>query len=177
MPKDRSEKRELSADPGVGLNKVGAGQKRGVRGTELFQSCVSRIRKKEEYMSYYFGKTLPITFEEALTRTIDSLKEEGFGVLTEIDVRETLKKKIGVDFPNYRILGACNPGLAYEALSLENKVGTMLPCNVVVRDAGNGQTEVAAIDPVASMQAIDNPALKRAAEQVRAKLQRVVAAL
>ncbi|NOT39523.1 MAG: DUF302 domain-containing protein [Alphaproteobacteria bacterium] len=128
-------------------------------------------------MSYYFGKTLPITFEEALTRTIDSLKEEGFGVLTEIDVRETLKKKIGVDFPNYRILGACNPGLAYEALSLENKVGTMLPCNVVVRDAGNGQTEVAAIDPVASMQAIDNPALKRAAEQVRAKLQRVVAAL
>ena len=128
-------------------------------------------------MSYYFGKTLPIAFDEALARTIDALKNEGFGVLTEIDVRETLKKKIGVEFPNYRILGACNPALAYEALSLENKVGTMLPCNVVVRDAGNGQTEVAAIDPVASMQAIDNPALKRAAEQVRAKLERVVAAL
>ena len=128
-------------------------------------------------MSYYFGKTLHVAFDEAVARTIDALKKEGFGVLTEIDVRETLKKKIGVEFPNYRILGACNPALAYEALSLENKVGTMLPCNVVVRDAGNGQTEVAAIDPIASMQAIDNPALKRAAEQVRAKLERVVAAL
>ena len=128
-------------------------------------------------MSYYLGKTLPLAFDEAIARTIDALKKEGFGVLTEIDVRETLKKKIGVEFPNYRILGACNPALAFEALSLENKVGTMLPCNVVVRDAGNGQTEVAAINPVASMQAIDNPALKRAAEQVRAKLERVVAAL
>jgi uncharacterized protein (DUF302 family) len=128
-------------------------------------------------MSYYFGKTLPIAFDEALARTIDSLKNEGFGVLTDIDVRETLKRKLGVEFPNYRILGACNPALAYEALNLENKVGTMLPCNVVVRDDGNGQTEVAAIDPVASMQAIDNPALKRAAEQVRAKLERAVAAL
>jgi uncharacterized protein (DUF302 family) len=88
-----------------------------------------------------------------------------------------LKKKIGVDFPSYRILGACNPALAYEALKLEDKVGTMLPCNVVVRDCGNGRTEVAAIDPVASMQAIENPELKRAAEQVRAKLKRVVAAL
>jgi uncharacterized protein (DUF302 family) len=105
------------------------------------------------------------------------LKKEGFGILTEIDVKETLKKKIGVDFPSYRILGACNPALAYEALKLENKVGTMLPCNVVVRDAGNGQTEVAAVDPAASMQAIDNPALKRAAEQVRAKLERVIAEL
>ena len=88
-----------------------------------------------------------------------------------------MKKKIGVDFPSYRILGACNPALAYEALKLEDKVGTMLPCNVVVRDAGGGQTEVAAIDPVASMQAIDNPELKQAAQQVRAKLERVVAAL
>jgi len=128
-------------------------------------------------MSYYLGKTLPIGFDEAVTRTTEALKKEGFGILTEIDVKETLKKKIGVDFPSYRILGACNPALAYEALKLENKVGTMLPCNVVVRDAGNGQTEVAAIDPVASMQAIDNPELKRAAEQVRAKLQRVVAGL
>ena len=128
-------------------------------------------------MSYYLGKMLPIAFDEAVTRTVDALKKEGFGILTEIDVKETLKKKIGVEFPNYKILGACNPALAYEALKLENKVGTMLPCNVVVRDAGNGQTEVAAIDPVASMQAIDNPALKRAAEQVRAKLERVVAEL
>lgn len=128
-------------------------------------------------MSYYLGKVLPIAFDEAVTRTMDALKKEGFGVLTEIDVKETLKKKIGVDFPSYRILGACNPALAYEALKLENKVGTMLPCNVVVRDAGSGQTEVAAIDPVASMQAIDNPELKRAAEQVRAKLERVIAGL
>ena len=128
-------------------------------------------------MSYYLGKILHVAFDEAVTRTMDALKKEGFGVLTEIDVRETLHKKIGVDFPNYRILGACNPAMAYEALKLENKVGTMLPCNVVVRDAGNGQTEVAAIDPVASMQAIDNPDLKRTAEQVRAKLERVIAAL
>ena len=128
-------------------------------------------------MSYYLGKILPLAFDEAVTRTMEALKKEGFGVLTDIDVRETLKKKIGVDFPSYRILGACNPALAHEALKLESKVGTMLPCNVVVRDAGNGQTEVAAIDPVASMQAIDNPELKRAAEQVRAKLERVVAAL
>lgn len=128
-------------------------------------------------MSYYLGKVLPIAFDEAVTRTMDALKKEGFGILTEIDVKETLKKKIGVDFPSYRILGACNPALAYEALKLESKVGTMLPCNVVVRDAGNGQTEVAAVDPVASMQAIDNPELKRAAEQVRAKLERVVAGL
>jgi len=128
-------------------------------------------------VSYYLGKILHVAFDEAVTRTMDALKKEGFGVLTEIDVRETLHKKIGVDFPNYRILGACNPAMAYEALKLENKVGTMLPCNVVVRDAGNGQTEVAAIDPVASMQAIDNPDLKRTAEQVRAKLERVIAAL
>jgi uncharacterized protein (DUF302 family) len=134
-------------------------------------------RRKEESMSYYLGKTLPIAFDEAVARTMEALKKEGFGVLTEIDVKETLKKKIGVDFPNYRILGACNPALAYEALKLENKAGTMLPCNVVVRDAGDGQTEVAAIDPVASMQAIDNPELKRLAAQVRAKLEKVVAAL
>ncbi len=128
-------------------------------------------------MSYYLGKVLPIAFDAAVARTIDALKKEGFGVLTDIDVKETLKKKIGVDFPSYRILGACNPALAYEALKLESKVGTMLPCNVVVHDAGNGQTEVAAIDPVASMQAIDNPELKLAAEQVRAKLERVIATL
>jgi uncharacterized protein (DUF302 family) len=128
-------------------------------------------------MSYYLGRMLSADFDEVVNRTIDALREEGFGALTQIDVKETLKKKLGVDFPSYRILGACNPALAYEALKLENKVGTMLPCNVVVRDAGNGQTEVAAVDPVASMQAIDNPELKRAALQVRAKLERVVAQL
>jgi uncharacterized protein (DUF302 family) len=128
-------------------------------------------------MSYYLAKTLHIAFDEAVARTMEALKKEGFGVLTEIDVKETLHKKLGVDFPNYRILGACNPAMAYEAIKLENKVGTMLPCNVVVRDAGNGQTEVAAIDPVASMQAIDNPELKRIAAQVRAQLEKVIAAL
>ena len=125
-------------------------------------------------MTYYLSKLLRVPFEDAVARTTDALKKEGFGIITQIDVKETLKAKIGVDFPPYRILGACNPALAYEALKLENKVGTMLPCNVVVRDAGSGGTEVAAIDPVASMQAIDNPELKRAAENVRMKLQKVV---
>ena len=128
-------------------------------------------------MSYYLSKILTVSFDEAVTRATEALKKEGFGVLTEIDVSATLKKKLNVDFPNYRILGACNPALAYEALKLENKVGTMLPCNVVVRDAGNGQIEVAAIDPVASMQAIENSALKQAAAQVRAKLEKVIAEL
>jgi uncharacterized protein (DUF302 family) len=128
-------------------------------------------------MSYYLGKTLALSFDAAVARTMDVLQKEGFGVISDIDISATLKKKIGVDFPSYRILGACNPALAYEALKLENKVGTMLPCNVVVRDAGNGQTEIAAVDPVASMQAIDNRELKRAAEQVRVKLEKVVAQL
>ena len=125
-------------------------------------------------MSYYQSKLLTVSFDEAVNRATEALKKEGFGILTEIDVSATLKKKINVDFPSYRILGACNPALAYEALKLENKVGTMLPCNIVVRDAGNGQTEVAVIDPVASMQAIDNPALKLAAAQVRTKLKKVI---
>jgi uncharacterized protein (DUF302 family) len=116
----------------------------------------------------------PVAFDEGVARTMDALKKEGFGVISEIDVKQTLKDKIGIDFPSYRILGACNPALACEALKLESKVGTMLPCNVVVRDAGNGQTEVAAIDPVTSMQAIDNPELQRLARKVRAKLARVV---
>lgn len=125
-------------------------------------------------MSYYFVKTLAVGFEEAVRRTVDALKQEGFGIITEIDVKDTLKKKINVDFRDYRILGACNPALAHEALQLEDKVGTMLPCNVVVQDIGGGRTEVAAIDPVASMQAIANPRLKQAAEQVGAKLKKVI---
>lgn len=128
-------------------------------------------------MTYYLGRTLPIGFDEAVARTIAALKTEGFGILTDIDVQETMKKKINADISSYRILGACNPALAYEALKLESHVGTMLPCNVIVRDAGDAETEVAAVDPVASMQAIDNPALKLAAQEVRAKLQRVIANL
>jgi uncharacterized protein (DUF302 family) len=126
---------------------------------------------------YYLAKTLSLPFDEAVTRATEGLKTEGFGVLTEIDVSATLRAKIGVDYPAYKILGACNPTLAHEALMLENKVGTMLPCNVVIRDAGKGQIEVAAIDPVASMQAIDNTALKLAALQVRAKLEKVISEL
>ncbi len=128
-------------------------------------------------MSYYLGRTLSVGFDEAVNRAVDALKSEGFGILTDIDVKETMKKKIGVDMPSYRILGACNPALAFEALKLENHVGTMLPCNVIVRDAGQGQTEVAAIDPIASMMAIDNPRLKLAAQEVRTKLERAIAKL
>lgn len=117
---------------------------------------------------------MAVAFDEAVRRTIEALKREGFGIITEIDVKQTLKTKIGVDFRNYRILGACNPTLAHEALQLEDKVGTMLPCNVVVQEAGDGNVEVAAIDPVVSMQAIDNPRLRQAAEHVQAKLRQVV---
>jgi len=128
-------------------------------------------------MSYYFSKTLSVPFEEAVRLTTAMLKPAGFGIITEIDVKDTLKKKINVDFRNYRILGACNPTLAYEALQLEDKVGTMLPCNVVVQEITPDKTEVATIDPVASMQAIDNPRLKQAAEQVQAKLRKVIESL
>lgn len=128
-------------------------------------------------MSYYFSKTLPVGFDEAVRRTTEVLKQEGFGIITEIDVKQTLKAKIGVDFRNYRILGACNPKLAHEALQLEDKIGTMLPCNVVVQEIGNNQTEIAAVDPVASMQAIDNPRLIQAAQRVQALLRTVIEAL
>lgn len=128
-------------------------------------------------MVYYFAKTLAMEFDQAVRHTVEALQGEGFGVITEIDVRETFKKKLGVEFRGYRILGACNPALAHEALAIEDKVGTMLPCNVVVQEVGAGQTEVAAIDPVASMQAIENPKLRQTAEAVRAKLQKVIEGL
>lgn len=128
-------------------------------------------------MSYYFAKTLPLAFDDAVRRATEALQQEGFGIITEIDVKDTLKKKIDVDFRSYRILGACNPALAHEALQIEDKIGTMLPCNVVVQDAGGGKTEIAAIDPVASMQAIDNPRLSQTAQRVQAKLKKVVDSL
>lgn len=128
-------------------------------------------------MSYYFAKTLALGFDDAVRLTTEALKREGFGIITEIDVKDTLKKKIDVDFRPYHILGACNPALAHEALQIDDKVGTMLPCNVVVQDKGDGNTEVAAIDPVASMQAIDNPRLKQAAVRVQAKLKSVIDSL
>ena len=128
-------------------------------------------------MTYYFSKTLSVGFDEAVQRTMEALKREGFGIITEIDVKDTFKRKLNVDFRSYRILGACSPALAHEALQIEDKVGTMLPCNVVVQDIGGGRTEVAAIDPVASMQAIDNPRLKEAAKRVQVKLKAIVDSL
>jgi uncharacterized protein (DUF302 family) len=121
-------------------------------------------------MSYHFSKTLGIPFSDAVARTTEALKREGFGVLTDIDVQSTLKQKIGVDFRKYRILGACNPGLAHKALLAEDKIGTMLPCNVVVQELGDGKVEVSAIDPIASMQAVANPALAGVATEVQDKL-------
>ena len=128
-------------------------------------------------MTYYFSKSLELAFEPAVARVRAALGEEGFGVISEIDVAKTLKTKIDVDFRPYLILGACNPTLAYEALRLEDKVGIKLPCNVVVQDQGNGRTEVAAVDPVASMAAIDNPALKAKAQMVGDRLKAVLARL
>jgi uncharacterized protein (DUF302 family) len=128
-------------------------------------------------MAYYFSKILNVSFEEAVTKVTEELKKEGFGILTDIDVQGTLKKKLDVDFKKYRILGACNPPFAYQALQAEDKIGTMLPCNVIVQEHAGGKVEVAAIDPVASMQAIENPDLKDIAEQVQAKLRKVVESL
>ncbi len=128
-------------------------------------------------MTYYFAKTLDIPFDDAVDEVITALKGEGFGVLTTIDIQATLKKKLGVEFPRYVILGACNPTLAFDALQVENKIGTMLPCNVIVRDNGEGRTEVAAVDPVSSMQAVDNPKLANVAATVQAKLASVINSL
>jgi uncharacterized protein (DUF302 family) len=128
-------------------------------------------------MSYYFSKTLKVSFDEAVLRVKDELKKEGFGILTEIDVQDTLKKKLNVDFRKYRILGACNPPFAYQALQAEDKIGMMLPCNVIVQELAQGSVEVAAIDPIASMQAIKNPKLQGIAEQVQVKLKKVIESL
>jgi uncharacterized protein (DUF302 family) len=128
-------------------------------------------------MSYYLSKALETPFEEAVEKVTEALKKEGFGVLTEIDMQATLKKKLDVDIPKYRILGACNPPLAYRAIQAEDKIGLMLPCNVIVQETVGGGTEVAAIDPVASMQAVNNPKLGEVGEHVRDKLQRVIDSL
>ena len=125
-------------------------------------------------MSYYFNKTINANFDDVIVKVTDELKKEGFGILTEIDVKETLKKKLDVDFKKYKILGACNPPFAYEALKSEDKIGTMLPCNVLVIEQGQNETEIAAVNPVASMQAITNPALEDTALEVTNKLKRVI---
>ena len=128
-------------------------------------------------MGYYISKKIEVPFERALDRVKEELKKEGFGVLTDIDMRDTLKKKLDVDFRNYRILGACNPPFAYKALLAEEKIGLMLPCNIIVQEREDGTVEVAAIDPSASMQTVANPALTEIAAQVREKLQSVISRL
>jgi uncharacterized protein (DUF302 family) len=128
-------------------------------------------------MSYYLARTLETSFDDALERVTRALTKEGFGVLTDIDVARTLNQKLGVDFPRYRILGACNPPLAHKALTTENKIGTLLPCNVIVRDAGDGKTEVAAVDPIVSLARVGQPALEPVAAEVRARLERVLESL
>jgi uncharacterized protein (DUF302 family) len=125
-------------------------------------------------MSYYFNKTLDMSFAAAIQKVTEELKKEGFGIMTEIDVKAALKKKIDVDFRKYQILGACNPSYAHKALLAEDKIGTMLPCNVIVQEKEDGKVEVAAIDPVASMQAINNEKLKGIALEVQAKLKQVI---
>ena len=125
-------------------------------------------------MSYYFNKIVNLTFNEAIEKTIEELKKEGFGVLTEIDVQAAMKKKLDVDFRKYRILGACNPQFAYKALLAEDKIGTMLPCNVIVQEKEDGKIEIAAIDPISSMQAIKNENLGEIAQKVQSKLKQVI---
>jgi uncharacterized protein (DUF302 family) len=127
-------------------------------------------------MSYYMSRTIESGFDEAVARVVDALKREGFGVLSDIDVAATLKQKLGIEFRPYRILGACNPPLAHEALSAEDKIGVMLPCNVVVQEVGAGKIEVASIDPRAAMDRLGNPALADVAREVADRLTRVISA-
>ena len=125
-------------------------------------------------MSYYFSKIVNEDFDKAIEKVTGKLKEEGFGVLTEIDVKATLKKKLDLDFKKYKILGACNPPFAYKALQAEDKIGIMLPCNIVVEENSDGKVEVSAVDPIASMQAVKNESLGAVAEEVRNKLKKVI---
>jgi len=128
-------------------------------------------------MSYCFSTVLTSGMDPAIAKVTEALKAEGFGVLTEIDVKATLKKKIDVDFRPYMILGACNPTFAHKALLAEDKIGTMLPCNVIVQDIGDGKVEVSAVDPMASMSAVENPSLGEIAGEVQAKLKKVIDSL
>lgn len=128
-------------------------------------------------MKYYFSKSISGDFNATIEKVTVELKKEGFGVLTEIDVQETLKKKLDVDFKKYMILGACNPTFAYRALQAEDKIGVMLPCNIIVEEQANGKVEVSAVNPVASMQAIENPELISIANQISEKLRKVIDAI
>ena len=128
-------------------------------------------------MSYYFSTVIESDFDSAVDKTTELLQKEGFGVLTQIDIQQTLKKKLDVDFNRYKILGACNPQFAYKALQAENKIGTMLPCNVIVQELENGAIEVSVVNPVQSMQAVENPALEAIANEVTNKLKNVIKGL
>ena len=128
-------------------------------------------------MGYYISRTIKSGFDEAVADVVDALKREGFGILTDIDVAATMKQKLGIEFRPYRILGACNPPLAHKALSAEDKIGVMLPCNVIVQEAGAGKVEVAAIDPRTAMERVGNPALTDLANEVADKLTRVISAI
>lgn len=125
-------------------------------------------------MSYYISKKISIDFEQAVRHVTESLKKEGFGVLTEIDIQQKLKEKLDVDFRKYKILGACNPPYAYQALQQEDKIGTMLPCNVILQELDNNEIEVAAVDPVASMMAVENQQLAGIASEIKGKLEHVI---
>lgn len=128
-------------------------------------------------MSYYYSTILDLPFEEAIKKATEGLKKEGFGVLTEIDIKSTLKEKLNVNFKKYQILGACNPPLAHKALSAEDHIGLMLPCNVIVKELEEGKVEVAAVDPVASMMAVENDELGDVAQKVRDLLKKVISNL
>ncbi|MDZ7692378.1 MAG: DUF302 domain-containing protein [Balneolaceae bacterium] len=125
-------------------------------------------------MEYFTSKTVDLTYDQAIEKVTELLKDEGFGVLTEIDVKDTLKKKLDVDFKKYKILGACNPNFAHKALQAEDKIGVMLPCNVIVEENEDGTVEVSAVNPVASMQAVTNKNLQPIADEVRRNLQKVI---
>ena len=128
-------------------------------------------------MNYYYNKTVAGSFDQVIEKVTEELKNEGFGVLTEIDFSGTIKKKLDKDIPAYRILGACNPDFAYKAYQSEDKIGTMLPCNVIVQDSGNGNIEVSAVNPIASMMGVGNDSLGEVAGEVKDKLERVIDAL
>jgi len=135
---------------------------------------IKEIKRRKNKMSYGFSKKVTLSYEKAIEKVTEELKKEGFGVLTEIDVKETLKKKLEVEFRKYKILGACNPPFAYQALQSEEQIGLMLPCNVIVYESDQGQTMVAAIDPVASMLAVQNPKLEKIASEIQSRLKRVI---
>ncbi len=128
-------------------------------------------------MEYFTSQKVDLSYDQAIEKVTDLLKEEGFGVLTEIDVKDTLKKKLDVDFKKYKILGACNPQFAHQALQAEDKIGVMLPCNVIVEENEDGTVEVSAVNPVASMQAVTNDGLQPIADEVRKRLEKVISNL